>query len=262
MERSMSETKNDQIELSISNLDNYSLAEIMYHIIGNKLASISGYTQLLLRRAAAQEKETAPLDLGRVAQRNEKWLSYLRAMKQSEEELNNFLVQIRGCSLAMTKRSFSQHLVKTDLVPLFKQTIEKLTLLYKDCTLQTQLPLQPLYVRCNHLWMVLALETIINHTIAAHTASTPVVISVEEYTDLSNTLHQARIGIHITRGPREQKSGREEIFEMWSHRRNERGQDVCVALCGGILREHGGRLWSEQGAEQREVVWAALPLVK
>jgi signal transduction histidine kinase len=245
----MSEIKNDTKELSISSLDNYSLAEIMHHIIGNELAVISGYTQLLLREVAAQEKETSLLDSERLAQRHEKWLSYLRTMKHGEEYLNNFLLQLRGCSLAMTKRSFNEHLVKTDLVPLFKQVVEKLAPLYKDCPLQTQLPVQPLYVMCNPLWIVLALETIVNHTIAAHTASTPVVIGVEEYHDLSNDLHKARIEIHITRGSMEQKSGTEEIFEMWSPMLDERGQDVCIALCGGILREHGGRLWRKQEAE-------------
>jgi light-regulated signal transduction histidine kinase (bacteriophytochrome) len=258
----MSEIKHDTNELSQSSLDNYSLVEIMHHMVGNELAVISGYTQLLLREVAAQEKETSLLDLERLAQRNEKRLSYLQAMKQSEEHLNNFLFQLRGCSLATTKRSFNEQLVKTDLVPLCKQIIEKLAPLYKDCPLQTQLPVQSLYVMCNHLWITLALETIVNHTIAARMASTPVVIGVEECTDLSNDLQKARIGIHITRGSMEHKSGTEEIFEMWSQMRDERGQDVCMALCGGIFREHGGCLWREQEAEHREVVYAALPLVK
>lgn len=258
----MAEIKNDTNELSISSLDNYSLVEMMHHIVGNELAIISGYTQLLLREAAAQEKETSLLDLERLTQRNEKWLSYLWAMKQSEEHLNNFLLQFRDCSVATTKKSFNEHLVKTDLVSLCRQIIEKLASLYKDGTLQTQLPVQSLYVMCNHLWTGLALETIINHTIAAHTASTPVVIRVEVYNDLSNDLHEARIDIHITRGSMKQKSGTKEIFEMWSHMRNERDQDVCVALSAGILREEGGRLWREQEGEQREAVYAALPLVK
>lgn len=257
----MSELKNNTNALSVSNFDNYSLAEIMHHMIGNGLAVISGYTQLLLRDMAAQEKEAAPLDVERLAQRDEKWMSYLRTMKQSEEELNHFLIQLRDCSLTTTKRSLNEHRVKIDLVPLCKQIIEKLAPLYKKRTLQTQLPVQPLYVRCNRLWIALALETIVNHTIAAHTASTPVIIGVEAYHDRSNHLHEARIEIHITRESMEQRSGTEEIFEMWSHMLDERGQDICVALGGGILREHGGRLWSEQEAEQREVVYAALPLV-
>ena len=258
----MSEIKHDMNELSPSSLENYSLVEIMHHMVGNELAIISAYTQLLLREEAAQEKEPSLLALERLAQRHEKRLSYLRIIKQSEEYLNNFLVQLRDCSLTMIKRSFNEQLVKIDLVPLCKQIIEKLAPLYKDCTLQTRLPVQSLYVMCNHLWITLALETIVNHTIAAHTASTPVIIGIEEYTDSSNDLQKARIGIHITRGSMEHTSGTEGIFEMWSQMRNGRGQDVCVALGGGILREHGGHLWSEQEAEQREVVYAALPLVK
>lgn len=258
----MAEIKHDTNELSPSNLDNYSFTEIMHHVVGNKLAVIFGYTQLLLREAAAQGKEASLLDLGKLAQRNEKRLSYLRAMKQSEEELNTFLVELRGCSLAMAERSFHEHLVKTDLVPLCKQFIENLALLYKDRTLQIQLPVQPLYVLCNHLWMTLVLEHIVTPTIADHTASTPVIIDVEEYTDPSSDLHIARIEIHITRGSIEQKLGTEEFFEMRPHSLDERDRDLCMALCSAILREHGGRYWSEQEAEQREVVYIVLPLVK
>lgn len=258
----MSEINHDTNELLISSLANYSLVEIVHHIVGNKLAVISGYTQLLLREGAAQGKETSLLDLEKLAQREEKRLSYLRTMKQSEEELNHFLVQLRGCSLATAERSFSEHLVKTDLVPFFKQCIENLAPLYKNRILQTHLPGQPLYVLCNHLWMTLVLEHIVTHTVAAHTASTPVVIEVEEYTDPSNNLHRAKIGIHLTRGSTEQQSGTEETFEMRSHTLDEKDRDLCIALCGAILREHGGCLGRQQEAEQREVVSIALPLVK
>jgi hypothetical protein len=198
----------------------------------------------------------------RLTQRHEKCLSYLRTMKQSEEYVDNFLIQLRGCTLATTKRSFYEHLVNTDLVPLCNHIIEKLAPLYKNVPLQTHLPVQPLIVLCNRLWIELALETIVNHTVAAHTASTPVVIRVEKYHDLSNDLQKARMEIHITRGSLEQPSGTEEIFERWSHMLDERGQDVCLMLAGGILREHGGHLWRKQEAEQREVVYAELPLVK
>jgi signal transduction histidine kinase len=258
----MPEIKRDTNERSIFNFENYSLAEITYHIIGNELAVISGYTQLLLREAAAQEKEPSLLDVERVAQRHEKQVSYLRIMKQSEEALNTFLAQLRGCSLAMIKRSFNEQPVRTPFVPLCKQIIEKFAPLYKDRPLQTQLPVQPLYVLCNRVWTTRALEHIVNDAIADHTASTPVLIEVEGYTDPSNDLHTARIAIHITRGPVEHEPETEEIFDMWLHTSDERDRDVCMALCSGVLHGHGGRLWIEREAEQREIVYATLPLVK
>lgn len=258
----MSEINHDPNELLISSLANYSLVDIVHHIVGNKLAVISGYTQLLLREGAAQGKETSLLDLEKVAQREEKRLSYLRTMKQSEEEMNHFLVQLRGCSLATAERSFHEHLVKTALVPFFKQCIENFTPLYTNRTLQIHLPGQPLYVLCNHFWMTLVLEHIVTHTVAAHAASTPVIIDVDEYTDPSTDLHTARIWIHITRESTKQQLGTEETFEMRSHTLDEKNRDLCIALCGAIIREHGGRLGRQQEAEQREVVSIALPLVK
>ena len=38
--------------------------------------------------------------------------------------------------------------------------------------------------------------------------------------------------------------------------------DVCATVCREILREYGGRIWSEQEAEQEEIVSVALPLVE
>lgn len=256
----MSESNHDPNELLESSLANYSLVEIVHHIVGNKLAIISGYTQLLLREGTAQGKETSLLDVETVAQREEKRLSYLRSMKQSEEAMENFLFHLRGCSLATAEKSFHEHLVKTDLVSFFKQCLENLALLYTNRTLQTHLPGLPLYVLCSHVWMTLVLEHIVTHTVAAHTASTPVVIEVEECTDPSNNLHTARIGIHFTRGSTEQQA--EETFEMRSHTLDEKDRDLCLALCGAILREHGGHLERQQEAEQRVVVSIALPLVK
>jgi signal transduction histidine kinase len=258
----MFDDKHNMNKLWASSLKNYSLAVLIHHMVGNELAIISGYTQLLLREEAMQEKDLYLLDSKELAQHHEKRASYLRIMKQSEEYLNNFLIQLRDCSLATTKRRFNECMERTDVVSLCRQIVEKLMPFYKDYPPQTLFPSQPLYVICNRIWITLALDTIVNHTIAARTASTPVIIGVEEYTDPSHDLQEAKIGIHITRGVMEQKSGTEGIFEMWSQMHEESGQDVCVALSDGILREHGGRLWSEQEAEQREAVYAALPLVK
>jgi hypothetical protein len=115
---------------------------------------------------------------------------------------------------------------------------------------------------CDLLWIELMLEHVINHTVDAHTLSTPVVIGIEHFEDPSKMLQEARIGIRIKRGLLSQKSGTEEGFETWSQTLDTRDQDVCIAVCREILLEHGGRIWIEQEAEQEEIVYLVLPLVE
>jgi signal transduction histidine kinase len=87
-------------------------------------------------------------------------------------------------------------------------------------------------------------------------------IWIEHYEDPSKMLQEARIGIRIKRGPIRQKSETEERFETWSQTLGTREQDVCIAVCREVLREHGGRIWNEQEAEQEEIVFLALPQVE
>jgi signal transduction histidine kinase len=35
-----------------------------------------------------------------------------------------------------------------------------------------------------------------------------------------------------------------------------------LAVCREVLQEHGGRIWNEQGGEQEEIVFLALPLLE
>jgi signal transduction histidine kinase len=183
-------------------------------------------------------------------------------MRHRETLLNDFLAQLRELSPMATKARFSQCFVRTDLVLLLRRIIERLAPLHRDHPMRTHLPVQPLYVMCDLFWIELVLEHVINHTVDAHTLSTPVDIWIEHYEDPSDMLPEARIGIRIKRGLIRQKSGTEERFETWSRALDTREQDVCIAVCREVLREHGGRIWNEQEAEQGEIVYLALPQVE
>ena len=237
------------------------LLEMILHVMGNGFAIIWGYSQLLQREISTQAQAAFPPELDVWQQQDERWLSYLQTMRYSETLLDEFLAQLRELWPLATKERFGQCFVRTDLVLLLKRIIERLAPLHRDRTMQTHLPVQPLYTMCDLLWIELVLEHVINHTLDAHTLSTPVYIGIEHYEDPSKMLHEARIGIRIKRGLLRQKPGTEERFETWSQTLDTREQDVCIAVCREILREHGGRIWNEQEAEQEEIVYLALPQV-
>src|SRR5258708_10599671 len=238
------------------------LLEMILHEMGNGFAVISGYTQLLQRAVSTQAQAAFPPELDVWQQQHERCLFYLQSMRQRERLINDFLTKLRELSPRATKERFSQCFVRTDFVLLLRRIIERLAPLLPDRTIQTHLPVQPLYVMCDLLWIELVLEHVINHTVVAHTLSTPVDIWIEHYEDPSTMLQEARIGIRIKRGLIRQKSGTEERFETWSQTLDTREQDVCIAVCREVLREHGGRIWNEQEAEQEEVVYLALPQVE
>jgi signal transduction histidine kinase len=238
------------------------LLEMILHEMGNGFAVISGYTHLLQRAVSTQAQAAFPPELDVWQQQNERWLFYLQTMRHREALMNDFLAQLRELSPMATKERFSQCFVRTDLVLLLGRIIERLAPLHQDRTMQIHLPVQPLYVMCDLLWIELVLEHVINHTLDAHMLSTPVDIWIEHYEDPSKMLQEARIGIRINRGPIRQKSGTEERFETWSQALGTRDQDVCIAVCREVLREHGGRIWNEQEAEQEEIVYLALPQVE
>jgi signal transduction histidine kinase len=238
------------------------LLEMILHVMGNGFAVIWGYTHLLQRAVSTQAQAAFPPELDIWQQQNERWLSYLQTMRHEETLLNDFLAQLRELWPMATKERFSQCFVRTDLVLLLRRITERLAPLHQNRTIQTHLPVQPLYVMCDLLWIELVLEHVINHTVDAHTLSTPVDIWIEHYEDPSKMLQEARIGIRIKRGLIRQKPGTEERFETWSQTLDTRGQDVCIAVCREVLREHGGRIWNEQKAEQEEVVYLALPQVE
>lgn len=238
------------------------LLEMILHVMGNGFAVIWGYTQLLQRTVSTQAQAAFPPELDIWQQQHERWLFYLQTMRHEETLLNDFLTQLREIWPVATKEGFSQCFVRTDLVLLLKRIIERLAPLHQDRTMQTHLPVQPLYVMCDQFWIELVLEHVINHTVDAHTLSTPVDIVLEPYEDPSTKLHEARIGIRINRGLLRQKSGTEGRFETWSQTLDTREQDVCIAVCREVLREHGGRIWTEQEAGQEEIVYLALPQVE
>ena len=238
------------------------LLEMILHEMGNGFAVISGYTQLLQRAVSRQAQAAFPPELDVWQQQHERCLGYLQIMQYRETLLNDFLAQLRELSPQATKERFSQCLARTDLVLLLKRIIDRLAPLHPDRTIQTHLPVQPLYVMCDLLWIELVLEHVINHTLDAHTLSTPVVIGIEHYADPSKMFHEVRIGIRIKRGLLGQKSGTEERFETWSQTLGKREQDVCIAVCREVLQEHGGRIWSERKAKQEEIVYLALPQVE
>jgi len=238
------------------------LLEMILHVMGNGFAVIWGYTQLLQRAVSTQAQAAFPPELDVWQQQNERWVGYLQTMRHEETLLDDFLAQLRELWPVATKERFSQCFVRTDLVLLLRRVIERLAPLHQDRTMQTHLPVQPLYVMCDRFWIELVLEHVINHTIDAHMLSTPVDIGIEHYEDPSPMLQEARIGIRIKRDFLRQKSETEERFETWSQTLGKRDQDACIAICREVLREHGGRIWNEQEAEQKEIVYLALPQVE
>src|SRR5690348_10787532 len=91
------------------NIANYSLLEIMHHEVGNGLAAITGYTQLLYR---------ATLPLGQPD--NSKREFYFHAIKDREQRLNDFLTQVRSLARQAPSSRFLQTLVQTDLTSLIE----------------------------------------------------------------------------------------------------------------------------------------------
>jgi hypothetical protein len=76
-------------------LIHYSLLEVVIHVMGNGLATISGYTQLLQRAISTQAQEAFSPEWEVWQQYNERWLRYVQTMRQSETLLNDFLSQLR-----------------------------------------------------------------------------------------------------------------------------------------------------------------------
>ncbi|GHO80959.1 hypothetical protein KSD_87300 [Ktedonobacter sp. SOSP1-85] len=256
----MSQSENKVCPLMSGRLIDYSLLEIIHHIMGNGLAAVSEYTQLLERALLAQTQEEH-LQLERGKQEINKWLRYLQAMRIQETQLGEFLAQLRESPITSVEEKFSRDFVKTDLLLVLAQVIEHLVPFHKDRVVQTHLPEQPLYILCDLAWLKLALEHLMSYMIAAHTSSTPVGIwgSLEE--DQAGTLHEVKICIRARRSASAQKSSLEGMFAIEPHTIHGRECELCIAMCNKIIKEHGGCIWFEQGAEQEEMATIVLPLV-
>jgi signal transduction histidine kinase len=241
---------------------NSTLLRLIHHELGNGLAVLSGYRHLLQREIFLQAQETAPPEPDVWRHRNKQWLGYLRIMQDRETLLNDFLAQLRALRPVATYGRLCQSFVRADLVVLLRKVIERLVPLYPDHTLRVHLSVQSLFIMCDPFWIELVLEHVMNHTLAAHTASTPVDISLEPSTDSSHMVQEAKIAIHIKRTLPGPNPRREEVSETWSQVLSPGDRELCFAICREVFQEHGGRIWYEQGGEQEEIVFLALPLVK
>ncbi|HEX4203522.1 MAG TPA: hypothetical protein VHZ51_04865 [Ktedonobacteraceae bacterium] len=243
-------------------LVDHSLIEIIQHEVGNGLTIISGYAQFLQRELDKQAQAASPPELDVWKRHNERWLSYVQTIRQRETQLHEFLTQLCELSSHMAKKEFSKCFVQTDFVLLLKRTIERLALLYEGHTIQVYLPDQPIYIRCDLLWMELVVEHVIAHTIVFYARSAPVDIRLERYKDPFTPLHNARLEVRVCRGPIKQTLETVGPHEAWLQAVSKEEEDLCVALCDEIMREHGGRIWHEQDADQREIVYVSLPLIE
>ncbi len=241
---------------------NSRLLKQILHELGNGLAVLSGYRHLLQHEISLQAQETAPPEPDVWRHRNEQWLSYLHIMHDRETLLHTFLARLRALSLGATYERFCQRFVQVDLVVVLRRVIERLVPLYPDHTLRVHMPIQALFIMCDPFCIELILEHIMSHTIAAHTASTPIDIRLEPSTASSPMIQEAKIAIHIKRTLPGPNPGKEEMSETWSQVLSQSDREICLAVCREVLQEHGGRIWNEQGGEQEEIVCLALPLVE
>ena len=238
------------------------LLDAIVHIMGNGLATLSGYTQLLQRAISTQALVVDAPELKEYQPQKERWLSYLQVMRERETLLNDFLNQLRNVSQEATQGCFHQHLSCVDLVRLFERIVECTATLHQDRTIQMHSSVQPLYVLCDPLWMELVLAHIVGHTVEAHTLSTAVEVGIKRDDSPTTLLQEARIEIRINSGLLRHKSGPEESFALWSQTLHASEVEICSTLCREVLHEYGGRIWIERAGDQEEIVSLALPLTK
>lgn len=246
----------------------YPLLDAIVHVMGNGLAAISGYTQLLQKAISAQAQFTLTPELDGWQRQNERWLAYLQIMHERGALLNDFLNQLRAFSQEATKEHFNKCSTRIDLVLLLRRVVECVAPLHQDRTIQLHLSAQPLYVMCDLFWMELMLEHVIDHTVEAHTRATPIDIGIKCSEDPASMLYEARIEICVHSGPLRPKAGPEEQFEAWWwtlgwwRTLGAKDLEICSMFCRDVLRKHGGRIWIERVADQEEIVSLALPLIK
>jgi len=240
----------------------YPLLDAIVHVMGNGLAAISGYTQLLQKAISAQARFTSIPELEGWQRQQERCLAYLQIMHERGALLNDFLNQLRAFSQEATKEHFHHYLTRIDLVLLLRRVVECVAPLHQDRTIQLHLSAQPLYVMGDLLWMELTLEHVIDHTVEAYTRATPIDIGIKCQEDPASRLYEARIEIGVHSGPLQPTSGPEEPFEGWLRTLGAKDLEICRTFCREVLREHGGRIWIERAADQEEIISLALPLIQ
>lgn len=249
--------KNPTARGSEGPLLNLPLLKLVCHEMGNGLAILSGYRHLLQRSITLQAGEAVPPEPEVWQQRNEQWLGYLRAMHDRETLLNDFLAQLRGLSPGELPEHFCQNFGRADLRMIVGGVIERLAPLFPAQTLNVHMPSQPLFIRCDAFWLEVALEHIISHTIAVHTASTPIEINLEQSNGLTHLVQEARVTLQIKRAHPTPLPESTKPSGPWPG-----DLEICFGMCRVVFQEHGGLVWWEQGAEQTEVLYLTLPLVE
>lgn len=226
---------------------NYALLKLIHHEVGNDIAVLSGYRQLLQRALLMQEQEASP-------PMNEQLLAYLRTMQEREIRLNNLLFQLRELSPGARDEPLCQNFVQIDLVVLLRRVIEQRVPLCPDHILQTSMPAQPLFIRCDPFWMEVLLEHIINYIIVGHTDPIPAEIYLERFPNHMG--REAKMTLRLRKDLPKLPSGREGEFAVQLRALYKDETEVCLAMCHEILHEHGGRIWNEQEG----MISLALPL--
>lgn len=221
---------------------NYALLKLVHHEVGNGLAVLSGYRQMLQQAISAQDQKSFPPTRDAWQDQNMRELGYLRAMHDREIRLNNLLEQLRKLSPGVTDEPLCQHFVRTDLVALLGLVIKQRMLLCPDCLLQVSMPAQPLFIMCNPFWLQVLLEHVFfNYPLTKQTDIVPAEIRLESLMG-----QEAKITLHL-RGdlpglPCEREKGLEPLIRQLEQDESE----ACLVLNHKILSEHGGHLWSEE----------------
>ena len=235
---------------------NYALLKLIHHELGNGLAVLSGYRQLLQRAISTQAQEAFPPTRDVWQYRNEQLLGYLQTMQGREMRLNNLLAQLRELSPGETGEPLSQNFVRTDLVVLLGQVIEQLAQLSPDHILQATMPDQSLFIMCDHFWMEILLEHVIHYMYVVRTDSMPIEIHLEPFPNHMG--REAKITLRVRSDLPRLTPEREGWFEAQLRVLEQNEIDVCLALCHEILHEHGGQIWSEQEG----IISLTLPLAE
>lgn len=255
------ETPPRACKLISESLISYSLLEIIHHVMGNGLATISGYTQLLERVVHSEAQEISP-DVAKRGweQQKQRCAPYLQAMHSTEMRLNTFLARLRDLSANLDKEHFSARFVKNNLNLLVEEITNQLRLLYERDVWYLELSPTPCYIMCDSQWLTFALEHILMHLTTNYARTVPVDVKVTLCQDAAYALHEARIAIHIHDALMARRSKSTELFEVWSQTLDERDQNLCMALCYKLIREHGGHMWSEQDSSEQEIIYVSFPL--
>lgn len=235
---------------------NYALLKLIHHEVGNDLAVLSGYRQLLQHAILTQAQEAFPLTRDTWQDWNDHLLGYLQTMHDREMRLSNLLLQIRELSPDAKDEPLCQNFVQTDLVVLLKRIVEQRVLLCPDYIVQTNLPAQALFIKCDPFWMEVLLEHIINYVIVGHTVPIPAEIHLERFPNHMG--RKAKMTLRLRNDLPGLSPGGEGKFAGQLRAIYKDETEVCLALCHEILHEHRGQIWSEQ----EEVISLVLPLAE